>query len=104
MTFDPLRTGRMNRDRRDHAYDRALLGIATHGLPHPRIAPEHLPATLAPQPATLAQDARQADGAGEEPLPACRYCGAEPCDKGEQRWHAEAECIGGDDRFAEEAD
>ena len=38
--------------------------------------------------------------ADEKPISACEYCGADVFDESEQAFHADAECIGGVERFS----
>lgn len=46
---------------------------------------------------TLRHDELVADD--EAPVGECPFCGDQCCDDGEMAWHAEANCIGGTERF-----
>lgn len=96
---------RANRDRREVAFARSVIAEAERRRQNSYItdldveAYHSNPPTIV-TPEALAQAEKILDKILEAPLATCSFCGAECCDEGELRWHGDAMCVGGMERFS----
>lgn len=77
------------------AAPKAALLRSLNGCSLPRVKPEQLSRFL------RAEFAIDIDPSDDPPLGECSFCGDRFWDEGEMRLHEVADCVGGDDRFAQ---